>query len=274
MFWSVLPLISLAAPVERTAAVNPDVMVSLEGQCSAWTVSAAAGPTLRLSGDAPEDLSFSADPRRVRVVVDEDRRDDCATLSVQLPPGAHLSVETVSGAVLIGGLTGTVKVETVSGDIQVEQSEADLDVETVSGQVRVRGPARAVSIETVSGEVNVVGVQRELEVDSVSGRVHAEGGTLSRLKLSTVSADIELRATPAPGLRGEIESHSGRLTVTLPQGSSTTLEASSFSGRIRSAVGEVEQAHGPQRALNATLGAGDGLLELTTFSGDLTIAVE
>ena len=50
------------------------------------------------------------------------------------------------------------------------------------------------------------------------------------------------------------------------------LEASSFSGRIRSDIGTVETAeHGPGRSLQARAGAGDASVRVETFSGSIDL---
>ena len=49
-------------------------------------------------------------------------------------------------------------------------------------------------------------------------------------------------------------------------------KAETFSGRIRSDFGTVEEPeHGPGRSLDATIGDGNTRVNIETFSGDITI---
>ena len=99
------------------------------------------------------------------------------TLTVFLPEGMTLvSVETVSADVeLMGGSAGTLSVSTTSGDILGPGLQTkELELGTVSGNIRLpQYPAgcRTVDCETVSGEVSLgfTSCPEEVDLNSVSG---------------------------------------------------------------------------------------------------------
>ena len=99
------------------------------------------------------------------------------TLTVFLPEGITLvSVETVSADVeLMGGSAGTLSVSTTSGDILGPGLQTkELELGTVSGNIRLsQYPAgcRTVDCETVSGEVSLgfTSCPEEVDLNSVSG---------------------------------------------------------------------------------------------------------
>ncbi len=73
----------------------------------------------------------------------------------------------------------------------------------------------------------------------------------------------EVALTGALARSGRLEvTHSGRMRIRLPADTDASLSQSTFSGRIRDAFGQGEEL---------VLGAGQGRIELSTFSGDLEV---
>ena len=174
----------------------------------------------------------------------------------------ELSAESVSGAVRIfnGGRVGTAK--SISGDVEVADAEIDgmLNASTASGSVVLRRiKARQIEVGSISGDVVLEDVDSaQVEGQSVSGSVRF-GGPVGR------------------GARYELSSHSGNVTATVNSGAAFEIEATSFSGSIRSDFsfgadsGDAGRARGP-RSLRGVVGDGSAMLELTTFSGNIVLA--
>jgi DUF4097 and DUF4098 domain-containing protein YvlB len=170
-----------------------------------------------------------------------------------------------------------VEINTVSGDIEYSGSAAELELATVSGSARVEGSARDVNLGGVSGDITLdAQIAERLRVESVSGDLDLRSPTaLKQVQANVVSGDLELRLALAPGGRLVAEALSGDLLVRLPASTSARLSANSFSGDIRSDAGNVEkEEYGPGSSLRATLGEGDGDVRLESFSGDLTLRLE
>ena len=65
---------------------------------------------------------------------------------------------------------------------------------------------------------------------------------------------------------------SGDIRIDTGADLSARIEAETFSGRIRSDFGKVEEPeHGPGRSLDATVGDGGARIKIDTFSGDISI---
>jgi hypothetical protein len=145
--------------------------------------------------------------------------------------------------------------------------------------------------KTISGDVNARGLAADAAVTTVSGRVTVDGFTGEELEARTVSGDVELRNIRGRTVQGEtvsgnvsydgpvdrqgsyeFKSLSGRVLVTLPEGSGAELRASTFSGRIR--FPEVPLSEVSMRRNNratARLGDGGARLWLESFSGDVEV---
>jgi hypothetical protein len=147
--------------------------------------------------------------------------------------------------------------------------------------------------KTISGDVDARGVAADAEVTTVSGRVTVDGFTGEELQARTVSGDVELRNIRGRTVHGEtvsgnvsydgplerqgsyeFKSLSGRVLVTLPEGSGAELRASTFSGRIR--FPEVPLSGVNMRRNNratARIGDGGASLSMESFSGDVEVRV-
>ena len=149
-----------------------------------------------------------------------------------------------------------VALRSVSGDLILSDVDGEVRVETVSGEVEVRRVAQLVRAKSMSGDVSLADIA-------------ADG----RLEASTVSGDL------AVDERYSFNAHSGNVRLILSEEVGFELEASSFSGSVRSDLPVVldgfdSGSTGRRRNRNVvgTYGDGRALLEISTFSGDIVIA--
>ena len=131
-------------------------------------------------------------------------------------------------------------------------------------------------MQSVSGNVVLRKVNaRRIEAGSVSGDGSDPGRSVpSASRRHSVSGNVEFSGTLAKGGRYELNSHSGDVRLTIGPGTGFELEASSFSGSIRSDLplkGDRDSDSGPgrRRSLNGVFGDGSAVLDVTTFSGNI-----
>ena len=205
---------------------------------------------------------------------------------VAMPRGAGVTIESFAGDVTVEAVDGETRVETVSGDVRLTSLARLVAVESFSGDLEltdVRSDG-ALAAKTVSGRIDIERVRApRLEVKSFSGAVALEGVESRRVEVETVSGPVTFDESLASDGRYGVRSHSGRILLTVPDGSAFELEAESFSGGLRSDVpilagpgGAVRQATilgRGYRAIRGTAGGGAGArLELSTVSGDIVIS--
>jgi DUF4097 and DUF4098 domain-containing protein YvlB len=151
--------------------------------------------------------------------------------------------------------------KSVSGSVDVSDTQVDgaLEAGSVSGDVLLRR----------------LKAQR-IDASSISGEVKLEDVTCDRATGQSVSGGLTFSGPLARGGRYELKSHSGEVRVAIAGGSGFELEASSFSGEVRSdlpitARGGNNTAAGRRRTLTGTYGDGSAILDLSTFSGSVVI---
>ena len=197
--------------------------------------------------------------------------------TVTVPTGTSVSAESVSGDVHVADVGGELEAESVSGDVTVNNAENLLVAQSISGEVTVESAASLEDpeIASVSGDVQVTGLKaREVEVSSVSGDVILTYADCERAAMESVSGDIRYSGTFAKGGRYEFESHSGDVQIFIANDIGFELTAETFSGDIESEFPLTMSGAINKREVHGVYGDGSVVIEVSTFSGSVTISRE
>jgi len=195
------------------------------------------------------------------------------TVTILLPPGRHLDVDTASGDCRIEGDLGTkgLEVDTASGDVDLDGTVEDAEIDTASGEVRLRlrRPAGTIELETASGDVVVTGEMTRLEAGTASGDLRVSG-SVRRIELETSSGDVDLRwERVSPGSLADIETASGDVRLTVPAGTAVAGTVTTYSGEIASDLPGRKGARG--KVLELTAADPKLRVEISTSSGDVSL---
>jgi len=203
--------------------------------------------------------------------------------TVALPREANVILRSVSGDMRVSNVDGDLRAETVSGSIIATDVRRIRQAKTISGDLEITdSDSDDVAGSTVSGSVIARGVKaRSLDLQSVSGDIRMTDVESDRTFVRSVSGSIDFSGRLARNGRYEFQSHSGDVRVSPPGSPGFSIEASTFSGNLRSDYPLTLQGTSPnnsftssgrnQRALRASFGDGGAVLALRSFSGDITI---
>jgi DUF4097 and DUF4098 domain-containing protein YvlB len=274
-----------AQDITKTATVAPDATVEVSNvqgsvEISAWDKNEVE-LVARLESDKDE-LKFEATGRNVRIGVERPHGkygnhgdEDDAFLTLRVPKGARLSVDTVSADIKVKGVLGEQDLQTVSGELATQAFDASVTASAVSGEVNVTGNGGKASVSTdnVSGTTTVTGVRGNYDGEVVSGEIHATVAAAERVELNSVSGDVELDAQLTPAARVKMESVSGELTLRIKPPVNADFDLESFSGDIDNCFGEKarrKSKYTPGSELNFTQGSGGAHVEMQTLSGEIS----
>jgi DUF4097 and DUF4098 domain-containing protein YvlB len=221
---------------------------------------------------------------RARYPGDEWRRNNRRNVNVSVdynitaPAGTRVTVKSVSGSVKVTDIKGGVSAESVSGDIHIANAGRLGLAKSVSGSVDVTDTQVDGALEagSVSGDVILRRLKAQrIDASSISGEVTLEDVQADRATSQSVSGNLSFSGPLARGGRYELKSHSGEIRVAIAGGSGFELEASSFSGEVRSDLPITSRGTNTperrRRTLTGTYGDGSAILDLTTFSGGIVI---
>lgn len=194
------------------------------------------------------------------------------------PAGTRVSAHSISGDITSKDITGDVALESVSGAVRISNAGRVAAAKSISGNVEITDTEIEGHLEagSVSGTVLLRNVKaRSLEAGAVSGNVVVQDVACDRVEAQTVSGDVQFAGTLLRGGRYELSSHSGGVQVAIAGDTGFEVEATSFSGTVRSDFSlNIQGSEGPRRrrqSLRGVYGDGSAVLDLTTFSGSILI---
>ncbi len=194
-----------------------------------------------------------------------------------VPVGTKVVATSWSGSVSVKGIHGDIEAHSQSGDIQIRDAGARVDVEALSGDVVVAGVKGEARINTVSGSVQLSGARGDMEIESVSGDIELRDVIARQVRTHTTSGEVSFTGQIIDGGRYEFNTHSGEITLAVPNDIGAELSISTFSGGIDSdfpitlKAGEHGIGASQAKRLNFTVGRGTARITVETFSGDITL---
>jgi DUF4097 and DUF4098 domain-containing protein YvlB len=199
--------------------------------------------------------------------------------TVTVPAGTAVALKTVSGDITVTGVEGEVRVEAISGDVEVSGTPDVAVAKTVSGDVSARniGSESGLSLGSVSGNIIATALKvRTLEAGTVSGDLVLSDLQVERLEAKSVSGNIQCTVALQRGGRYTFNSHSGDVRLAVGGDAGFELDASTFSGSIRSDFpitlrGEQERGRRVPRTIRGSFGDAGAILSIRSFSGTVVI---
>ncbi|MGH8027299.1 MAG: DUF4097 family beta strand repeat-containing protein [Pseudoxanthomonas sp.] len=290
-----VPLLALctaagaATPIDQTRALDARGRIDIENLKGRIQVRAWDRNEVKISGtlgDGVEKLVVEGDSEHLAVKVQYPRsggwggnKSGPTDLQLTVPVRAELDIDAVSADVDVSGVASSkLSIDSVSGSVLVAAAPGEVDVESVSGDLRLTVNSGDVQAQTVSGQIVLRGrMDGEIKTETVSGDIDVavNGERVRELSSSTVSGNAEVRAALAS--KGEIrmESVSGDLRLVLPKNLSAQVSGESFSGDLKAPGARIQRPeHGPGSSFATRYGAGDGEIRLETFSGDAALELE
>jgi hypothetical protein len=201
--------------------------------------------------------------------------------TVSAPAGTRISVETISGSVKVSDIKGDVNANSISGDVRISGAGRIGTAKSISGTVEISdtqadGP---VGGSSVSGDVVFRRVTaRRMDAGSVSGNIKIEDALCERVSAWTTSGSVWFAGALAHSGHYELKSFSGEVRVLLAGNTGFEVNASSFSGEVRTDLPITARGNNPPNrrgrhtALSGAYGDGAAVLDLTTFSGSIVIS--
>ncbi|NID04143.1 DUF4097 domain-containing protein [Luteibacter jiangsuensis] len=277
-----------STPINLSKDIRPNARVSIENVKGEVTVTAWDKNQVQVSGtlgDGARPLEIEGDERNVDIRVEGDEKkgrwfswgNDSSMqptiLNVRVPRSVAVDINVVSAPVSIDGLDGgKIDVESVSGRIRANLRSPEVSMQTVSGTIDLAGRAGRADLQTVSGDITAPNVSDKIDAQTVSGRMTIGGGPWKEANFSTVSGDTQINGSVVEGGKIDVDSMSGDVQIQLPPSTSAHLEASTFSGDLRSDWGSPSKGEdGPGKELKTTIGGGAGNIHVESFSGDVRV---
>lgn len=269
---------ALAGPIttDTTLVVPAGMRLDVHGMAGQIVVRTWSRDEVRIQADHGPNMriAVSREGSVVQVRAQGARSaNQSVSYDITVPPRMDLSLGGVNLDIDVEGTRGQVEAETVNGNIRVIGGTGVIDIETVQGNVEVEASRGNVEAASVSGNVTLRNVQGSVEAGTVSGRVIMEQIASNDLVASSVSGSIFFDGLVANDGRYSFSSHSGPITLALPDAINATVTVAQMRGSLISSFGVLQNAALEQgRRQSFTIGNGAAMIETETFSGRIRVA--
>ena len=173
-----------------------------------------------------------------------------ADVSLEVPWGTKVRIETMSGTIEATSLVGDQKYRTVSGDIRLWGLGGLIEASSISGPVTLEN----------GGDVR-------LRASSVSGSVKARARCFYGMTVNTTSGSIAVAGTLDPAGDYRADSISGSVVLTPLSG--VTAELRTISGTVSTEIGS--RIEGNRGYWRTVVGDGRTMFKVNSTSGGLRI---
>ena len=272
-----------ASAAEYTHAAARDVHFSMSVQCGDITFRASVDGQVKVRGDL-DDLAprFDGTEKELRFVLPTDQaswdrhRSKCdVPIEVEVPEGASLDASSTNGDLTTHAVKGILALQSVNGDVTIVDPGGEVRVSVVNGDVDVDDLRGEADLATVNGDITLDAKElQDLRTQTVNGDTRVKSGIVRRLRSQTVQGDITFTGKLDAAARLDFESHSGDITLCIPDEPGYVLALESFSGDIEnraSGASAIRAQYGPGTSLETTVGTGSARIEAQTFSGDIIL---
>jgi hypothetical protein len=157
--------------------------------------------------------------------------------TVAVPIDASVDLSSISGDLRVTNVKGELRLETVNGSVKAGQAPRLGLAKTVSGNVEITGPIEGELLaSSMTGALLLTGVKaRALELTTISGDVVLNDVLVDRaMRVRSVNGDLQFSGALTRNGHYDLNSHSGRIRFMVPAVPGFELDASTFSGNLRS----------------------------------------
>ena len=163
-------------------------------------------------------------------------------LRIDVPKGAHIQAKTINGNIRLDDIEGRISLHAVNGSIDVDGAPEEARLETLTSSIDFRGKDSSVDARSISGSISLRGVAGEVTATSTSGSLRVRGAKVEQIDLRTLSGSIDIDAELEEAARVYAKTHSGTVTLVVPEDTAAYFDAETLSGRIKNAFGAKSEA--------------------------------
>lgn len=270
-----LSLIVLAGTqeIDTTLAVRQGQRLEVSAPAGEITVHAWPRSEVRIqasaTGGARVEIDVLPTALSVRTAA---RRDQGGRVSyrITVPPWMPLGLSGVNTRIDVAGVEGPVSAETVNGDMTLKGGSGVVSLRSVQGDVSLEGAKGRIDASSVNSDVTVRDVSGDIQVQTVSGALTLERVQSGNVDANTVNGDVSYAGAIRPDGRYRLVTHSGDLTVAVPDGTDALVTVSTFQGDFASDFPlSFRERRG--RRMELTLGRGTARVELESFQGTIQL---
>jgi len=201
--------------------------------------------------------------------------------TIAVPRDAAVTLRSISGSIRVTNVNGDLRAESISGGIVASGARRVKALKTVSGNLEITdSESDELTTGSISGDIVINKLKANgLDVQTVSSDVRMTDVDVDHVGLRSVSGDIDYVGRLQRNGRYQFQSHSGNVRITPIDSRGFSVDATTFSGELRSDFALTLQSapgngFGPRRrnqSIRGSFGDASATLTLQSFSGNIVI---
>lgn len=258
---------------DTTVTVPAGARLRLDNQGGDITIHAWDRNQIRIQADHSSRTSVEVDVRGQVVQLGARGRRGVAGLvdyTLTVPASMAIELGGMYAEIAIDGVKGPVKAQTLDGNISLKGGGESVNLSTVNGHIDVSGARGRVELHAVSDGVTASDIQGELIIESVSGDLDLRRIDAKSVDVQTISGEITFEGRVVDAGSYSFTTHSGEVTLAIPEASNATVTLSSANGDLNTNFA-VKTERETRRRHTYRLGTGSASVDVETFSGDLNL---
>lgn len=199
-------------------------------------------------------------------------RGPAHTVTIEVPTGSNLEVDTTYGAVTATGTLGACRLRIGYGDVRLDRTgpvdvrnrHGDVVVEHVDGDAAITVSSGDVVVRTVTGSATVTNNHSDIDVGDVGGTVRLTG-THGDIAVARASSDVSarnayggIRVAEATSGVVDLSTTYGELEIGIAAGTAAWLDVSSATGSVHNRLTSRSGPEGFDRSVEVRASTRDG----------------
>ena len=194
------------------------------------------------------------------------------SFSIEIPLDVALVLRSTSGNIKVSGMEGEISLESDSGSISATDIAGYVSAGSVRGTISIEKANSGADANTVSGDITLTDVYSRIRATCVSGDITIRGGVLTEIWANNTGGDIHFDGPVVIGALYQLTSHSGDIEFIAAEDSAFQVSLSTVSGSISAPLQlNLTGNRTSRRSLVGIIRNSDASVELTAFSGDITL---
>jgi DUF4097 and DUF4098 domain-containing protein YvlB len=232
------------------------------------------GPSQRAADDLKVNIDKSPDSVTIRVLRPSERRNNQgARFVIKIPRGAILDrITTSNGAIRTTDGSGPARFRTSNGPIHVASFGGTLDAQTSNGSVELLDVDGDVVAHTSNGRIYAERLNGTFEAITSNNGVHADFKRLDRpVRVETTNGPVELTLPDGFSREVRVNTNNSSITLHLPTALNAHVVARTSNSSITTDFDVRMQGEFSKNHLDANIGSGGALLDLSTSNGAIRL---
>jgi len=190
--------------------------------------------------------------------------------TIQVPVGCRVTVVNTSGRMNIHNIRGHLDIRTSSSELTLNSIEGTMEIENSYGKTLGELLFGPITVRQAQGRIDLQFVEGDIRIKSSAADISIRQDR-GAIDLTTQAGNVDIQTGLDSSRDYFVSTESGNINLTIPETSSGNIRIESQTGDIRTDI-PIAIKSMTRKQVEGTFGLGGVKVQLTSISGDVTVA--